>query len=934
MSAIFSPALLMPYALMMAFGGVLAPLLAEKYGRKPTAMVAGLMMLAALALLIPLFPTVIGGETVIARFDWLTAYNLNLVFRLDGLAMLFSILILGIGTLVVLYAYYYLPDKDKLGRFYALLMLFMSAMLGIVLSENLLMMVIFWEITSLSSFLLIAYKSEAHESRIAARMALVVTGGGGLALLAGVLLLGKVAGSYELTLVFAAADDVRNHALYPVILALILLGAFTKSAQFPFHFWLPNAMAAPTPVSAYLHSATMVKAGVFLLARLYPVLSGTEAWLISVSTIGAITLVYGAYLAMYRNDFKGLLAYSTISHLGLITLLFGLSTPMSVVAGVFHIINHAIFKASLFMAAGIIDHECGSRDMRKINGLFKFMPITATLAMVAAGSMAGVPLLNGFLSKEMFFTEAVLFSGFDGAHLILPIFATIAGTLAVAYSARFIHDVFFNGDPIDLPRQPHEPPRWMRVPVEILVVLCLVVGIFPAWSVGTLLATAAADTLQAPLPAYDLKIWHGFNLAFAMSLVALFGGVGLYAMRATLIRWYDRLPSLNSRTAFERAHKRLSEFSARLVGWMDNGSLQRYMSLLCVFILVYGGWAYFSGQRPSIERTGLAWDTASLIALAGLMLGTIGTTLLHRQRLLAVVLIGIVGLVVSLAFIRFSAPDLALTQLSVEVVTIVLMLLALYYLPQTSPRESSRSRIVRDTALALGVGGGMAFVTYALLTSSFSTISDFYLQQSVPGGGGSNVVNVILVDFRGFDTLGEIAVLAMAALGAHALLDQLHITPPSKDAAGRLWTDEPHPLFLKMLMRPLLPLALAVAVYIFLRGHNLPGGGFVAGLVTGVALILQSLAGGFSFAEQRLPRYYPPYLGLGLGFAAGIGLVSWAFSHPFLTSAHDHIHLPLLGELELASALVFDLGVYLVVVATVLLILTELGRLHIRMEKA
>lgn len=934
MNDILPHASLLPLALMVAFAGVGMPLLAERFGRSATAIASGAVMAIALALLFPLFSAVLSGQTVVMHLDWLPAFGFNLGFRLDGLGMLFSILILGIGLLVVLYAYYYLPQYDRLGRFYAFLLLFMSAMLGIVLSENLLLMVVFWEITSLSSFLLIAYKSEAHESRIAARMALAVTGGGGLALLAGVILLGQVAGSYELSAVIAAADQIKADPLYPVILTLVLLGAFTKSAQFPFHFWLPNAMAAPTPVSAYLHSATMVKAGVFLLARLYPALSGTDAWLISVSAIGAITLVYGAYMALHRDDFKGLLAYSTISHLGLITLLFGLSTPMSVVAGVFHIINHAIFKASLFMAAGIIDHECGTRDMRRVNGLFKLMPITATLAMVAAASMAGVPLLNGFLSKEMFFTEAVLFTGFDGAHLLLPVFATIAGILAVAYSARFIHDVFFNGEPIDLPRQPHEPPRWMRVPVEVLVLLCLVVGIFPAWSVGSLLATAAGSVLQAPLPAYDLKIWHGFNLPFVMSLVALAGGVGIYAMRHRLVEWHDTLPTLNSRTGFERLHRYLVEQAERILRLLDNGSLQRYVALLCAFVLVYAGRAYASGGRLPQGSTGMPLDIAALIALAGLMLGTIGTTLLHHRRLLAVVLIGIVGLVVSLTFIRFSAPDLALTQLSVEVVTIVLMLLALYYLPQGSPKESSRGRIARDILLAAGIGLGMAFVTYALLTSPFSTISGYYLEQSVPGGGGSNVVNVILVDFRGFDTLGEIAVLAMAALGAHALLDQLRLTPPSRDGMGRLWASEEHPLFLKMLMRPLLPLALAVAVYIFLRGHNLPGGGFVAGLVTGVALILQSLAGGLSFAEERLPRRYPPLLGLGLAFAAGVGLVSWFFARPFLTSAHGHFGIPLLGDIELASVIIFDLGVYLVVVATVLLILTELGRLHYRKENA
>jgi multicomponent K+:H+ antiporter subunit A len=925
--------ILLPLTLFTAFFGVALPLIVERFGRKATAITAGAVMATCLILLVPLFSFAMSGQPVIVHYNWMPSFGLNLSFRLDGLGMLFSILILGIGMLVVLYAHYYLPDNDKLGRFYALLLLFMAAMLGIVLSENLLMMVVFWEVTSLSSFLLIAYKSASHESRIAARMALVVTGAGGLALLAGILLLGKVAGSYELTQVIEAAAQIKSDPLYPAILILVLLGAFTKSAQFPFHFWLPNAMVAPTPVSAYLHSATMVKAGVFLLARFYPVLSGTDLWLFSVSVIGGVTLVYGAYVAMYRNDFKGLLAYSTISHLGLITLLFGLSTPMSVVAAVFHTINHAIFKASLFMAAGIIDHECGTRDMRRVNGLFKLMPITATLAMLAAGSMAGVPLLNGFLSKEMFFTESIVFDGFGGSHWILPIFATIAGVLAVAYSARFIHDVFFNGEPVDLPRQPHEPSRWMRVPVEILVVLCLLVGIFPAWSVGALLASAAGASLQSSLPIYDLKIWHGFNLALLMSLIALVGGVGLYMMRSTLVHWNNQLPTLSSRMLFERAYQHLVINAEKVMSVIDNRSLQRYIAVFLVFVLIYGSWAYVSGGSRVSGVSHMRLDIASIIALSALALGALGATFMHHRRLLSIILIGVVGLVVALVFLRFSAPDLALTQLSVEVVTTVLMLLALHYLPQSTPKESISLRVMRDVLLAVGVGLAMAFVSFALLTSSFSTISDFYLQQSVPEGGGHNVVNVILVDFRGFDTLGEISVLAMAALGAHALLDQLRMVQPARDSAGRLWADDVHPLFLKMLMRPLLPLALAVAVYIFLRGHNLPGGGFVAGLVTGVALILQSLAGGFSFAEDRLPRSYAPALGLGLAFAAGVGLLSWLFARPFLTSTHGHIAIPLLGDIELASVMIFDLGVYLVVVATVLLILTELGRLNVRGER-
>ncbi len=922
-------------ALAAAFAGVPLPLAAARLGRAAAAWACAGTMALCLALLAPLLPPAFAGETVVARLAWLPAHGLDLALRLDGLGMLFALLILGIGLLVVLYAHYYLPVADRLGRFFSLLTLFMAAMLGIALSENLLLLVVFWEITSLASFLLIAYKRELHDSRIAARMALAVTGAGGLALLAGVLLLGHIAGSFELSTVLASGEKIRGHGLYLPMLLLVLAGAFTKSAQFPFHFWLPNAMAAPTPVSAYLHSATMVKAGVFLLARLHPALSGSDAWFYIVGGVGATTLVYSAWVALFRHDLKGLLAYSTTSHLGLITLLFGLDTPLSVVAGVFHIINHAIFKASLFMAAGIVDHECGTRDMRKVNGLFRIMPITATLAIVAAGAMAGVPLANGFLSKEMFFAETIGHPAFDEVGWLLPLFATLAGVLAVAYSARFIHDVFFNGAPIDLPRQPHEPPRWLRAPIEVLVVACLLVGIFPEWSVAPLLRAAAGAVLQGPLPEFRLALWHGFNMPFVMSLAALAGGVLVYALRQPLFALYERLPSLHARIAFERFYERLVAFARAAVGRADNGSLQRYAMLFVAFALALGGWAWHSAAPGEGERVVmLPADAAGLWALAALVLAAVGATVLHRRRITAIVLMSVVGLIVALTFERFSAPDLALTQLAVEVVTIVLLLLALHYLPQESPPEPGRVRLARDALLAAAAGGGFGAAAWALLTSPLETVSAYYLEQSVPGGGGTNVVNVILVDFRGFDTLGEITVLAMVGLAAHALLDRLALTAPAADAEGRAWSGERHPLFLQMLMRPLLPLALAVSAFLFLRGHNLPGGGFVAGLVTGVALILQYLAAGIDFARPRLPRRTPALLALGLAAAAGTGAASWLFERPFLTSAHGRLDLPLIGEVEIASALVFDLGVYIVVVTAVLMALSGLGSLSRRDAEA
>jgi multicomponent K+:H+ antiporter subunit A len=917
-----------------AFGACALPLLLQRHGRAAAALAAALVMAACLVLLAPLAPAALAGHTELARLAWLPAYGLDFSLRLDGLGLLFCLLICGIGLLVVLYALWYLPQSDRLGRFYAILLLFMAAMLGVVLSENLLLLLVFWELTSLSSFLLVAYDSEKYASRSGARLALAVTGGGGLALLAGILLLGHIAGSHELSVILDAGERIRAHALYAPALILVLLGAFTKSAQFPFHFWLPSAMAAPTPVSAYLHSATMVKAGVFLLSRLYPALGGSDLWFWLVSTTGAITLVYAAAMAFFRHDIKGLLAYSTISQLGLITLLFGLDTPLSVVAGIFHIINHAIFKASLFMAAGIIDHECGTRDMRRVNGMFRYMPVTATLAIIAAASMAGVPLLNGFLSKEMFFAETVAYQPFAGLGWALPMFATVAGMLAVAYSSRFVHDVFFNGEPVALSRQPHEPPRWMRAPIELLVLLCLLVGMFPGWTVGPLLDAAAAAALQGPLPDFELVLWHGFNRPVLMSLLALVGGVCIYALRAPLFAWQAQLPRWHAHSAFERAYRRLAVVARSLNALLDNGSLQRHAALLFAFVVLLGGWAFFSGPTSLVRAPVQAADEAAIAALIALLLGALGATLLYRQRLLALILVSVVGLVVALSFVRFSAPDLALTQLAVETGTIILMLLVLYYLPASAPPQSSAPRLTRDLILALLVGGGLGLTTLQMLGAPVDTISEFYLQQSLAGGGGANVVNVILVDFRGFDTLGEITVLAMVALAAHALLDRLVLVAPLRDTEGRPWASEAHPLFLAMLIRPLLPLSLTVSVYIFLRGHHEPGGGFVAGLITSVALIMQYLGGGMAFAQPRMPRHPTSLLALGLALAAGIGVASWAFARPFLTSAHGQLRLPWLGEVELASAMVFDLGVYIVVVTVVLCVLTGLGRLSLRVPSA
>jgi multicomponent K+:H+ antiporter subunit A len=468
---------------LLPFLGALLPGLLIRAGRNSCTWSAAVITSTALAGLLSHAPTVIAGGVVHYRLDWLPVLGLNANFFLDGLGLLFAGLILFIGLLIIVYARFYLSRQDPMGQFYTYLLLFQGAMLGIVLSDNILLLLVFWELTSLSSFLLIGYWKHLPEGRQGALMALTVTGMGGLALIAGMLILGEIAGSYDLTTILANKAAVQASPLYLPALILILLGCFTKSAQFPFHFWLPHAMAAPTPVSAYLHSATMVKAGLFLMARLWPVLAGTPEWFYIVATTGLVTMLAGAFIALFKNDLKALLAFSTVSHLGLITMLLGFGTPMAAVVAVFHIINHALFKAPLFMVAGIIDHEAHTRDIRRLGGLRHLMPLTFVLGGVAALSMAGIPLLNGFLSKEMMLEEAA-HTPWLGYPWLIPALATLGALASAAYSFRFIAHVFLGPARHDYPATPHDPPLGFWIAPAILVVLVIAIGVLPAAVAG------------------------------------------------------------------------------------------------------------------------------------------------------------------------------------------------------------------------------------------------------------------------------------------------------------------------------------------------------------------------------------------------------------------------------------------------------------------
>ena len=950
--------------LVLPFVGSFVAALLPTNARNVEAWLAGTIALAGLIGMFMLYPAVVDAGSIRYDAEWLPQLGLNFTLRLDGFAGLFAVLVTGIGFLVVLYARYYMSPEDPVPRFFAFLLAFMGSMLGIVLSGNLIQLVFFWELTSLFSFLLIGYWHQQASARDGARIALTITATGGLCLFAGVLVLGHIVGSYDLDTVLMSGDRIRSHPLYLAALILVLLGALTKSAQFPFHFWLPQAMAAPTPVSAYLHSATMVKAGVFLLVRMWPAMGSTNEWLSIVGAAGLGTFILGACFAVFQQDLKGLLAYSTISHLGLITLLIGLDRPLALVAAVFHIVNHATFKASLFMAAGIIDHETGTRDIRRLSGLWRSMPYTGNLAMVAAAAMAGVPLLNGFLSKEMFFAETI--ETHDGSIIddALPYIVTLASMFTVAYSLRFIRDVFFGPAPVDLPREPHEPPRWMRFPVEILVVVCLIVGIIPGITIGPFLDTAVRSVLGDLTPTYSLSVWHGFTFPLLMSVVATAGGVVLYLSLQNYLQSGIEGPPLvrrlNGQRIFDSVMVTISWRWARsLERILGTQRLQPQMSLLvCVAIIVAVWPVYRHGLDLARARFADLDPAFALVWAVGISCAVGSAYLAKFHRLAALVLMGGAGLTTCITFIWFSAPDLALTQLVVETVTTVLLLLGLRWLPKRIEETDSdarvsaitRARRFRDLAIAATAGGGLSILAYAVLTRSApDSISKFFLERAYTEGGGTNVVNVILVDFRGFATMGEITVLGVVALTVFALLRRFRPAPDSIEIPEqqRLQNeqDEAHPeravgdtiadylAIPAVIMQILFPFVGIAAAFLFFRGHDLPGGGFVAGITMAVALILQYMAGGIRWVESRLRVRPVRWMAIGLLLAVGTGAGSWLFSHPFLSSYFTYVDLPAIGEVPVASALVFDLGILLLVVGATAVMLVALAHQSIRSHR-
>ncbi len=698
--------------------------------------------------------------------SWIPSLGINLSFYADGLSLVFSILISGIGALVLFYAGGYLKGHLLIGRFYAYMLIFMGSMLGLVLSDNLLLLFVFWELTSISSYLLIGFLHDKEDSRRLALQALIITGGGGLALLAGIILIGLITGSYEFSELIRNPDIIRSHILYIPILILVLLGVFTKSAQVPFHFWLPGAMVAPTPVSAYLHSATMVKAGIFLLARMNPLLGSTDAWHYIVSIVGVVTMVTGAVMAVVQTDLKRLLAYSTVSALGTLVLLLGLGTVMATKAAIVFLIVHSLYKGGLFMVAGTIDHETGTREVTSLGGLVRFMPITAAAAGLAALSMSGFPPLLGFIGKELIYE----------AKLQLPtlsILITFAGVLAniVNVTVAIIVGIAPFWDDEKINTQPaHEAPIALWFGPLVLSFMGLVAGLYSDL-IGRQLIAPAVSAIRAEETLVNLQLWHGISPVLMLSIATLLTGLGLFFARHVLRRLSAKLRILVI-TGPGRLYQLFFDSVLQFAVWqtriLQNGYQSIYIRVIftatMVLILLTFSWSYLALEQVAL--TDIRYDEVLLIVV---MIIAGFSVIKIKSRLGAVIALGVIGYVIALLYILYGAPDLAITQILVETLTVILFVFVIYHLPRFT-HLSPRTTRIRDAVLAILFGGTMTILMLKAISIPHTPISTFFGQNSYLQAFGKNVVNVILVDFRSLDTLGEITVLSVAALGVYAML--------------------------------------------------------------------------------------------------------------------------------------------------------------------
>lgn len=739
-------------------------------------------------------PQIAEGKTFIHTYEWIPSFNINFTTYLDGLSMIFGLLITGVGSLVILYSIFYLSTKESLHHFYCYLLLFMGAMLGVVFSDNLMVLYTFWELTSVSSFLLIAFWHHRKASRAGARKAMTITVFGGLSMLAGFLMLFVASGSFSIREIIANVEVIRDHTLFTPALILILIGAFTKSAQFPFHIWLPDAMEAPTPVSAYLHSATMVKAGIYLVARFSPVFGGEAIWFWLVSVIGLATLFWGSFNAVRQTDLKALLAFSTISQLGLIMSLFGLGSvghyygyaentilyTQASFAALFHLVNHSTFKGALFMMVGIVDHEVGTRDIRRLGGLMALMPVTFTIAVIGGFSMAGLPPFNGFLSKEMFFAAMLAIRNVEAfsitdVGLLFPIIAWVASIFTFVYSFILISRTFFGKlQPDKIDKKPHEAPIGMLISPIILSILVVGIFFFPN-ALGHYILEPAMASIYPTFPSTSeltphIHAWHGINAELLMTLGVIIIGVILFK---TLKSWKPIYRIFSQKYTFNTYYNRLIEMSengsAKLTNRYMTGNLTHYFIYIYVFfVTLIAGYFIWSDAIVFDFAKDSTVESYELILVFVMVFAAIWM-IFAKGRVTAMLLNGVLGYSIAFFFVIFRAPDLALTQLVVESVTTALFLLCFKYLPDLMPESAHKKIQWSNATISLLVGATVTLIGLAVVHfDRFEPVST-YFNDAYELAGGSNIVNTILGDFRAFDTMLEVVVLLIAGLGVYTL---------------------------------------------------------------------------------------------------------------------------------------------------------------------
>lgn len=927
---------------------VFAPLLVRWWGRNAFFPLA----LVPLASLVWVFANWNTEQSL--DIEWVPGLSMNFDMRFDSLAAIMSLLVLGIGALILVYcARYFEDDEPRLGIFAAEMVAFSGAMFGLITSDNMLVLYIFWEITTVLSFLLVGHYAERASSRRAATQALLVTTAGGLAMLVGIIILGQVAGTYNLSEIIA---DAPSGWLPGVAIVLILVGALSKSAIVPLHFWLPGAMAAPTPVSGYLHAAAMVKAGIYLVARLAPGFADSGPWRATIITLGLLSMILAGWRALRAFDLKLILAFGTVSQLGFLMVLVGIGTEKAMLAGLTMVIAHAMFKAALFMVVGIIDHTTGTRDIRKLAHLGKKVPILGGIAALAAASMAGLPPFLGFVGKETALSAVIGTPALNPTVSVLVVIGLVVGSiLTVTYSIRFVWGAFGRKQlkrPSPAVKNMHAPSALFLAAPAFLAVLGAVAGIFSP-VVDHIVSPYARTVDSYGQAAYHLALWHGVNLPLGLTVIVVTGGVGLFVAHRMVNRLkFEHPPLGNADRVYDSVLKGMDTISIRLTGTTQRGSLPLTQGTILLTLVLLPMIVLAVGAEPDLDF--VLFETPMQIVVSLIMIsGALGATVM-RNRLASVVLVGLTGYGCGVIFAVHGAPDLALTQFLVETLTLVVFVLVLRKLPaEVDDRGSAGSRLPR-AVLSIAVGATVTVLgAFAMNARNSTPISLQLPDAAYLLGDGKNIVNVLLVDIRAWDTMGEVSVLLVAATGVASLVfrnRRFGTAPRVADApatgadngigsdttwllGGDLIDPRHRSLVLEVTTRLIFPTIMVLSVYFFFSGHNAPGGGFAGGLTAGLALVLRYLAGGRYELGEAVPIDAGKILGAGLVFAVGTAISSMFLGAPALSSATLELTLPVLGDIKLVTALFFDLGVYLIVVGLVLDVLRSLGaRLDAQVE--